>query len=427
MSTPLQNRIDPFITSVIERFQTAGFEAYVVGGAVRDFLLDRTPKDYDISTSATPEQVRKLFRDRRCIIIGRRFRLVHLYHGNDIVEISTFRRPPSDEQHIPERLTNAPEHMIFQDNEFGTAEDDAHRRDFTVNALFYDPVHDLILDYTGSGEADIKAGLVRSIGDPALRFEEDPVRILRALKLVGQYGFRLEERTGQALMRCMPLIVHASISRLSLELEKILKNPYGDSILQVFRKYGFLKYYLPALDARFDTPAAQYMMSLLAKRNERVREGKYRASMSLVLALFTLPFVEEYSGSQPGGLWHIVPDMEELFRDQLLAVMRPHAVTRRDNANAVSNLILQTRFRCGEGLERYYSSACYPNARELAAIQNEVNWHIAGFDTLCPAKPEGVQLFGKSFHKRPRRHKHHPKPQDKPAGTQNTGLEESAS
>lgn len=419
MSSPLQNKTAPFIVSVIARLQSEGYEAYIVGGAIRDFMLGREPKDYDVSTSATPEQVRRVFRDRRCIIIGRRFRLVHLYCGSSIVEISTFRRSPGDAQTRPRRAADAPEHMIFQDNEFGTAEDDAHRRDFTVNALFYDPVNDRILDYTGMGEPDIRAGLVRSIGEPALRFEEDPVRILRALKLVGQYGFRLEEKTGEALMKCMPLIVHASVSRLTLELEKILKNPYGDAILTTFRKYGFLGYFLPALDERFDTPAARYMMSLFAARNEHVRQGKYRASMSLVLALFTLPFVEEYFGGEPGGLWNVVPDMEELFRRQLLAVMHPHAVTRRDNANAVSNLILQTRFRRGEGLERYYGAACYPNARELAALQNEVMWHMDDFETLCPARPEGVPFSSKSSRRRSRRRfrKHGGDAQAKPDGT----------
>ena len=225
-SLTLQVKTDPRVTEVVARLQNAGYEAYIVGGAVRDFLLDRVPKDYDISTSATPEQVKAVFRDRRTLIIGRRFRLVHLYLGADILEISTFRKCPSRSAQAdrPPRVSDdAPDAMIFNDNEFGTADDDAHRRDFTVNALFYDPVADRIADFTGMGMADLKAGIVRCIGEPELRFEEDPVRILRALKLIGQYGFRMEEQTETALRKTLPLMVHASVSRLTLELEKILK------------------------------------------------------------------------------------------------------------------------------------------------------------------------------------------------------------
>lgn len=386
-----KTKLDPFVTEIIARLQNSGYEACIVGGAVRDFLLDRQPKDYDISTSATPEQVRKVFRDRRCLIIGRRFRLVHLCRGNDIFEISTFRKRPEHDGELPRpvRAKDAPEHMIFHDNEFGSAEDDAHRRDFTVNALFYDPVHDRVIDHTGSGLADIEAGRVHSIGDPALRFEEDPVRILRCLKLVGQYGFAIEPETEKALRDTMPLIVHASVSRLSLELEKILKNAYTDRILAVFREYGFLRYFLPALDAVYDTEQGKYLMRLLARRGERIREGKYRASMSLALALFTLPFAESSNGEQPGGLWKVVPDMEEAFRVELLTLFRPHVITRRANAAAVKNLILQTRFRQMEEIDRYFLWKSYPNARELAAIQNDVMWHIDGFDTACPPFPPG--------------------------------------
>ena len=184
----IKPKIEKYVTDIVAALQNAGYEAYIVGGAVRDFLLDRQPKDYDISTSATPEEVKKVFKKQRCMIIGRRFRLVHLYHGKEILEISTFRKKP--EHNAP-----APEKMNFRDNEFGTVQEDAQRRDFTVNALFYDPVNDRIYDYTGHGLDDIRDGIVRIIGDPVTRLEEDPVRILRALKLVGQYGFRMEPET----------------------------------------------------------------------------------------------------------------------------------------------------------------------------------------------------------------------------------------
>lgn len=385
----LHKKTAPYIIEIVSKLKAAGYETYIVGGAVRDFLLQREPKDYDISTSATPEEVKKVFRDKRCIIIGRRFRLVHLYvSGNEIVEISTFRKMPDQEDQVLIHGNHAqkPEHMIFNDNEFGSSYDDAHRRDFTVNALFYDPVDDQVVDHTGMGMADLSAGLVRSIGDPALRFEEDPVRILRALKLVGQYGFTLEENTEKALFRCMPMILHASISRLTLELEKILKNPYGDAIIMAFRKYGFLQYFLPEIDRMFDTPQGKYLMELFSKRNERIRAGRYRSSLSLAIALFTLPFLEKKSGRLPGQLWSPVEDPYDSLRDLILQVMTPHTITRRDGAHAISSLLLQMDLRNLENLAKVLYSSAYPNARELASIQNELVWHMPDFEEQCPRR-----------------------------------------
>ena len=167
-----QPQIAPYITDIIAGLQEAGYEAYLVGGAVRDFLLQRQPKDYDISTSATPEEVKKVFKKNRVMIIGRRFRLVHFYHGQEIIEISTFRKKPESVKATerPARVQDAPENMIFRDNEFGTVQEDAERRDFTVNALFYDPVNDKLYDFTGMGVDDIKKGIVRAIGNPQVRF-----------------------------------------------------------------------------------------------------------------------------------------------------------------------------------------------------------------------------------------------------------------
>ena len=408
MTQNLHNKIAPHITGIIARLQDAGFEAYIVGGAVRDFLLGREPKDYDISTSATPEQVKKIFRDFRCIIIGKRFRLVHLYYfRDDPIEISTFRKCP-DETGTPEhplRTGVAPEHMIFRDNEFGTAEDDAHRRDFTVNALFYDPVHDQLLDYTGHGVEDIRAGVVRCIGKPALRFEEDPVRLLRALKLVGQYGFTLEKETEDALKECLDLIVHASISRMTLEFEKILRNPYGDDIILAFRKYDFLKYFLPELDRHFESDHAKYAMALWKRRNERVREGLYRPSISLILAVLALPYIERHFKNRPGDVWYTIPDMTDFFHDIILKAIAPHAIMRRVNANAGMNLLFQPRFRSGDDMSRYFNAAFYPNARELAAIQNDVLWHQDGFEERYPVVRSRV--FNGTKKKRPGRRRRH--------------------
>lgn len=404
----LRPKIAEHIVEIIEALQKAGFEAYIVGGAVRDFLLDRQPKDYDLSTSATPEQIRRVFHKRRALIIGRRFKLVHLYHGKDIVEISTFRKCPNHEiqSNRPVRAANAPENMIFHDNEFGTSEEDAQRRDFTVNAIFYDPVNDEIIDYTSHGLDDICNKVVRIIGNPVLRFEEDPVRLLRALKLVGQYGFTLEKNTEAALKSCMPLICHASPSRLTLELDKILKNPYGDKILRCFRDYDFLQYILPFLDRNFDTPQTQYALSLLAKRNERLLAGKYRDSLSLVNALLTLPFIEKKIGDNPpGGLWTAYPGIDVDMKTLMLKVFDPHMLTKRGSAAAIRTLIFQPRLKPAKSNHRDVGKHGYSGARELAIIQNEVMWHIPDFEEACPL-PDPTKTSSRSRRRRHRSRKH---------------------
>ena len=411
-SLTLQVKTDPRVTEVVARLQNAGYETYIVGGAVRDFLLDRIPKDYDISTSATPEQVKAVFHDRRTLIIGRRFRLVHLYLGGDILEISTFRKCPSRTAQAdrPPRITDAPDAMIFNDNEFGTADDDAHRRDFTVNALFYDPVSDRIADFTGMGMKDLKDGVVRSIGEPELRFEEDPVRILRALKLIGQYGFRMEEHTESALRKTMPLMIHASVSRLTLELEKILKNGHGDSILETFRRYGFLPYFLPELDREWDTPAGQYAMELFACRNRRMRAGLYRDSMSLAIALLTLPFAEKENGNPVGSLWKHHDGIEPEFIRLMHKIFSPLVLTRRSCSAAVRSLCAQTKLRAARNEKNARPSPVYPTARELALIQNEVQWHIPGFEDVLPSPMK----LGSLKKRRSRRHRRRPV-QERPA------------
>lgn len=384
----LKPKIAPHIVGIIARLQEAGYEAYIVGGAVRDFLLDRQPKDYDLSTSATPEEIKKVFKDRHCLIIGKRFRLVHLRFQDEIVEISTFRRPPREQSAYddrPKRALNAPENMIFHDNEFGTAEEDAWRRDFTINAIFYDPVNDSLIDFTGQGLPDIQSHTIRIIGDADLRFEEDPVRLLRALKLVGQYQFSLAPETEKSLRKQLPLIVHAAPSRMTLELEKILKNPYGDKILNTFRSFGFLRYFLPALDQEFDTPQGRYAMQLLSKRNERMLGGLYRDSMSLAIALLTLPFAEKMIGNrQPGELWEYEMEIDHTLRALISKVFTPHVTTKRAAAAAMRTLLFQPRLKQTVSNARYVGMHGYAGGRELAIIQNEIVWHIDDFESRCP-------------------------------------------
>lgn len=380
-----QFEVEPHVYDVVADLQEAGYETYIVGGAIRDLLQRRTPKDYDISTSATPEQVRQVFGRRRSRIIGKRFQLVHVICGRDILEVSTFRRAPSSTKQEPltagarkiAQLEEA-ENMIFNDNDFGTSEEDAWRRDFTVNALFYDPVSEELLDYTGSGVADIEAGLVRAIGDPRLRFEEDPVRMLRALKLVGQYGFRLERKTESDLRSALPLIELASVSRLSLELEKVMQSPYAGDIMQAFCDYGFIRHFLPWFGNHSEQDRLRLAIRLLQIRDRRVRSGYYRSSASVAMATLALPFVDSILDGgarlnpQPpdkSGEWD-----DELLRQIFLTIYAPLSLVKRLSFTACRILALQPLFLSDIRPTRLVKQRSFAHAMELVKIQHEADY-----------------------------------------------------
>lgn len=381
--------VAPHIRDIIRRLSEAGYEAYIVGGAIRDLMMGRAPKDYDISTSARPEQVKEVFGRKRTMIIGKRFRLVHLYHGNEIIEISTFRQAPEDTGRITDKPFQkpAPENMIFRDNEYGTAEEDGWRRDFTVNALFYNPLNDEIKDFTGHGIEDMKNGTVRAIGNAALRFEEDPVRLLRALKLVGQYSFHMDQETEEALFRQMPLIIHASPSRLTLELEKIMKGVYSHAILPAFHRYGLLRYFLPYVDENWNTPAAEYAIRLLEGRNKRVVEGKFRDSISVAMATLALPFIERRFCCETGALWPYEPRTLGVIYQVLHEVFLPHHLIKRLSMSADRMLQLQTALVNSNKVGKITGLQGYTHARELMMIQNTVEWHSPTLEKLWPPEP----------------------------------------
>ena len=374
----LKTNIDSHIIWIITRLQEAGYETYLVGGAVRDLMMGRVPKDYDLSTSASPEEIISVFGRRYARIIGRRFRLVHVYHGVEIIEVTTFRKAPK----VDEEGTILP-----FDNEFGNAVEDAWRRDFTVNAIFYNPVQDTIIDYTEMGVKDLESKVVRIVGNPRERFEEDPVRILRALKLVGQYGFTLEEETKKALQSSLPFITHCSHSRLSLELEKIIRRPYSEGILHAFHDYGFLAYYLPFLNECWDGEECKYMLALLRERNNRLLDGKYRDSISLAIATAALPFVENSldSSEEPDErVWTFYHGIDKAIKRIIRNLFSPYNFPKRIIASSVGMLLLQPSMLNKSRKNRALSNKRYRHARELMTLQNNTKWHDDSLNEFWP-------------------------------------------
>ena len=255
-----RKNIDADAIKVLYRLKNAGFVAYLVGGGVRDLLLERAPKDFDIGTSAHPQQVRKLFRN--CFIVGRRFRLAHVRFGRKVIEVSTFRRAAEPEQG---------DHLIRRDNTFGTPEEDAFRRDFTVNALFYDIATFSVIDWV-SGLEDLTARVIRTIGDPALRFREDPVRMLRAVALAARLDFTIDPDTAEAIRFLRGEIVRSSPARILEELYKILRQGRSQKTFEMLHDYGLLAYLLPEAD-RAIADGGQALLGSLARLDAHRQAG----------------------------------------------------------------------------------------------------------------------------------------------------------
>lgn len=268
------SRIDPDALKVVRRLVRHNHEAYLVGGCVRDLLLGRRPKDFDVATSATPEEMRRLFRNSR--IIGRRFRLVHVFFGPKIIETATFRQNPRNDASCAPNGTppddgtpSAPAEetslLIRRDNVFGSAEDDAKRRDFTLNGLFYDPVERRIIDYVG-GKADLADGRIRTIGDPRVRFAEDPVRILRAVKFAARLGLHIDLETRAAIPLMRESILQCAHARVLEEIYRLLREGAAAAAFSLLQETGVLQVLLPELTPIYQDPSREDARALLSGR-----------------------------------------------------------------------------------------------------------------------------------------------------------------
>ncbi|HEX6317362.1 MAG TPA: polynucleotide adenylyltransferase PcnB [Burkholderiales bacterium] len=254
--------LSPAAAKVCAALREAGFSSYVVGGAVRDLLLGIAPKDFDVATDARPEQIKPLF--RRALIIGRRFRLVHVLMGPETVEVSTFRAADTE-------TAEKDEHgRVLRDNVFGTIEEDARRRDFTVNALYFDPATEEVVDFHG-GLADLKKRTLRVIGEPEARYREDPVRMLRAVRLAAKLGLRLDAATRAPIRDMAPLMDRVPPARLFDEMLKLLLSGHASACLRQLRDVGLHKGLLPLLDVILEQPLGERFVTLaLAQTDERV-------------------------------------------------------------------------------------------------------------------------------------------------------------
>ncbi|MEN9417449.1 MAG: hypothetical protein RI988_1069 [Pseudomonadota bacterium] len=385
-----EHRIDPALLDdhavrVVRTLREAGHEAYVVGGAVRDLLVGRRPKDFDVATDATPEQVKALF--RRAFIIGRRFRIVHVVFGrgreHEVIEVSTFRAlldAEAAEQVAGNEKTSKGElagkaHVVdasgrvLRDNVWGPQVEDAARRDFTVNAMYYEPLTQTLVDYH-HGLADVRARVLRMIGDPATRYREDPVRIVRAVRFAAKLGFTLEPKTQGPIREMAPLLANVPASRLFDEMIKLLQTGHAIASLDELQRQGLGRGVFAVLDAALAPLAGEagerrdaFVRGALEDTDRRVAEGRAVAPSFMLACLLWQEVQQRWAGARAqgespfpalqqaidavfearigdiSGRGRIASDMREIWQ------MQPRF--ERRTASSAASLVEQPRFRAG--------------------------------------------------------------------------------
>lgn len=374
-------RVDRRAIDVVRTLQQAGFEAYIVGGAVRDLLLGLKPKDFDVATNAAPEQVKGLF--RRAFIIGRRFRIVHVVHGrgreNEVIEVSTFRayldNTAAEQVSGNEKTSRAAlagmQHAVdasgrvLRDNVWGPQDEDATRRDFTLNAMYYDPESQIVVDYH-KGIEDAKKKTLRMIGDPVQRYREDPVRIIRAVRFAAKLaglGFTLEPKTAAPLVQSQQLLADVPQSRMFDEMLKLLQTGHAIATIEQLKKLGLASGIYPLLDVVVERAETHFVRAALTDTDRRVKEGKPVAPSFLLACVLwqdvksgwerrlakgepALPALQDAIDSvferrigDVSGRGKLAADMREIW------VMQPRFEKRA--GRVPESMVAQLRFRAG--------------------------------------------------------------------------------
>jgi poly(A) polymerase len=351
---------------VLSHLRVGGFEAFLVGGGVRDILLDNQPKDFDIATNAHPEQVHKLFRN--ALLIGRRFRLVHVRFGREVIEVATFRANHSH-QHNQSNSHQSESGMLLRDNVYGTIEEDAQRRDFTINALYYNINNFCIYDFT-NGLQDIEKRVIRMIGDPVARYREDPVRMLRAMRFAAKLNFTIDQNTAAPIEELGILLADIPTARMFEEVTKLLLTGQGEQTYRLLRQYGLFQYLFPATDHSIKQSQSTHnltenmVLQTLINADERVTQGKPVTPAFLFAALLWYPLQEclaKFHNMEP------VPALHQAAQDVIQKQLRSTSIPRRfstpmkeiwhlqlrllrRNGNRAQQLLAHKRFRASYDL-----------------------------------------------------------------------------
>jgi poly(A) polymerase len=359
-----REQVSPGARRVCETLQKDGYRAYVVGGAVRDLIAGIEPKDFDVATNATPDQVRALFRRSR--IIGRRFQIVHVMQGPETLEVSTFRAA-----HDADTLKD--EHgRVLRDNVWGSMEEDAARRDFTVNALYYDPVSEVVLDYH-RGVDDLQKKTLRMIGDPRIRYREDPVRMLRAVRLGAKLGLRLDPKVEAPIPEMAALLENVPAARLFDEMLKLLFSGHAVECVRRLREDGLHHGLLPLLDVILEQPLGEkFVMLSLANTDARVRADKPVSPGFLFATLLWHEVLANWESRRKAG--EVAMPALYLAMDEVLDQQAEKlAITRRVAGDIKEIWALQPRFekRAGRAPQRLIEQPRFRAAWDFLVLRAE--------------------------------------------------------
>ena len=355
---------------VLYRLDKSGYRACLVGGGVRDLLLGKKPKDFDIATDATPEQVRELFRNSR--IIGRRFRLVHIRFGREIIEVATFR---GHSEESPKTELNT-EGRILRDNTFGEIEEDAIRRDFTANALYYDINDFSVLDYA-HGLKDIETRTLRMIGDPTTRYQEDPVRMLRAIRFAAKLDFDIEEQAAKAIFDCASLLANIPAARLFDEIVKLFHSGNACRVLELLRHYQLLEYLIPALDEWIKNDPDEAMLDFIdqALVNTDIRiKSEHHVSPAFIFAILLWPVVNKQANQLKADKMKAIPALNQAGSEVVSRQVKHIAIPRRYSQMSKDIWSMQPRFQRTQGKypQRLIDFPSFRAAYDFMCIQSMV-------------------------------------------------------
>ncbi|MCF7980655.1 MAG: polynucleotide adenylyltransferase PcnB [Pseudomonadales bacterium] len=365
-----RQEISPNAIKVIETLHQAGFKAYLVGGGIRDLLLGLHPKDFDISSNARPEQLIKLFRKAR--IIGRRFRIVHVYFGREIIEVTTFRghHPETDEEH-PHAVTSETGQLL-RDNIYGSVEEDAIRRDFTINSLYYDLENNSLLDYTGAYN-DIKQRQLRTIGDPIQRFREDPVRILRALRFAAKLNFSIDKESEQSILMLSDLLNHIPAARLFDEFLKLLLSGYGQKTFALMRQYQVFEHLFPLTNGHLKYDYEQRFITLALQNTDlRIAQNKGITPAFLLAVLLWPPLQSRSKVLIAQGISPVMA-MQQAGQQIISEQLRRTSIPRRFSMPMRDIWYLQLRLdkRSGQRAEKLLSHPRFRAAYDFLLLREQ--------------------------------------------------------
>ena len=369
-----RNQISPNALKVLYRLNKGGYEAYLVGGGVRDILLGEQPKDFDVATNATPEQIKALFRN--CRLIGRRFRLAHILFGREIIEVATLRGH-HQEEHQGGKAKQDQSGMLLRDNVYGTKDEDAERRDFTVNALYYD-ISDYSITGYGGGLDDLEQGVLRMIGDPETRYREDPVRMLRAVRFATKLDMHMSPETEQPLKVLAPQLANIPAARLFEEYLKLFMSGKAEANYEMLRQYGLFEHLFPQtaelLVGNTDGKEAQLFEMVCRNTDERIARDQ-RVTPAFMIATFLWYPIEAHAETLmvESGLSHydaMMIAMNDVTEQQCRAI----AIPKRFTAVARDMWMLQLRLGRRQGA-RAFKLLEHPKFRagyDLLVLRGEV-------------------------------------------------------